>query len=151
MTFSLLPTAATTRLFSMVQSQSSASKGSFVCENTGGLVFWKSWSRYLGSSFPPAPPPPWLALVAAWTSFWSAYMFAWRSSRAAWRSSISSRRSCSMFGSGGGGGASPDPLGLLRVCLDILGLWRKIRGNLVYKGVSPYNLVNTHKQDLQNK
>src|SRR3954470_23376872 len=69
-TFSLLPTAATARLFSMVRSQSSASRGSFVCENTGGLVFWKSRSRDLGSSFPPAPPPPWLALVADWTNCW---------------------------------------------------------------------------------
>src|ERR1041385_4561317 len=35
----VVATTATARLFSMVRSQSSASKGSFVRENTGGLVF----------------------------------------------------------------------------------------------------------------
>src|SRR3954469_19603227 len=134
MTFSLLPSTPTAILGSIVRSQSSAFRGSFVCENTGGLVFWKSQSRDLGYSFPLTPPPPWLALVATWTSCWSAAMYAWRPSRVAWRSSISSHRSCAMFGSGGGGGTSSDPLGLVRFLLDILRWLRKIRGNLVYKG-----------------
>src|SRR4051812_45968779 len=40
-TFSLASTAATSKLFCMICSQSSASKGSSDLQKTGGLVFWK--------------------------------------------------------------------------------------------------------------